>query len=122
MATYCKENGPVTIGVDASKWQSYRSGILTNCGGSDLDHGVTIVGYESGSYWKIKNSWGKSWGEAGYIRVNRGVNCCGVKDDPWSAKVAKCDATRYHCDKDSGKCVEACEGHSTMALCQDACN
>eukprot|EP00660_Eupelagonema_oceanica_P013808 gene13808-6747_t len=63
LATWCSKNGPVAIGVDASAWQSYRSGILSNCGGRSLDHGVTIVGYESGSYWKIKNSWGKSWGD-----------------------------------------------------------
>jgi cathepsin F/cysteine peptidase B len=87
LATYVQKNGPVSIGVDASKFQSYKSGIMTNCGGRSLDHGVTIVGYESGSYWKIKNSWGKSYGEGGYIRVKRGVNCCGLTNDPSSAKV-----------------------------------
>lgn len=87
LATWCNKNGPVSIAVDAGSWQSYRSGILTNCGGKKLDHGVTIVGYESGSYWKIKNSWGSSYGENGYIRVKRGVNCCGLNNDCSSSKV-----------------------------------
>jgi len=87
LATWVNKNGPVAIGVDASQFQSYKSGIMSNCGGRSLDHGVTIVGYESGSYWKIKNSWGRSYGENGYIRVKRGVNCCGLNNDASSSKV-----------------------------------
>jgi C1A family cysteine protease len=67
--------GPVSVAVDASAWSSYRSGIFKACGTS-LNHGVTLVGYTSDT-WIIKNSWGASWGEQGYIRLAMG-NTCGV--------------------------------------------
>lgn len=73
---------PISIGVDAGAWQSYRSGILTKSCGRSLDHSVLLVGYdESGNYWKVKNSWGRSWGESGYIRMTMNGDQCGVYDD-----------------------------------------
>merc|ERR1712050_184830 len=69
---------PVSIGIQANKlpFQLYKGGVLSDpsCG-TELDHAVLIVGYgvEDGkSYWKVKNSWGPSWGEQGYIRLARG--------------------------------------------------
>ena len=67
--------GPVSIALDAGKsvFQLYRSGILNSSScGTTLNHAVVIVGYgTSGStpYWLVRNSWGSSWGEAGYIRI-----------------------------------------------------
>jgi len=66
---------PVAIACDASQWSSYTGGIFSNCGTS-LDHGILLAGYTS-SYWLVKNSWGASWGENGYIRLAPG-NTCGL--------------------------------------------
>lgn len=72
---------PVSIAVDAGPFQSYHSGILSDCSGRSLDHAVLLVGYGSG-YWKVKNSWAASWGENGYIRMRRGgnLNCLGLQN------------------------------------------
>merc|ERR1712063_63654 len=56
-------------------FQLYKSGVLQSSCGSSLDHGVLLVGYgtEDGTdYWKVKNSWGSSWGDAGYVKLLRG--------------------------------------------------
>ncbi|KAM3728865.1 Cathepsin L-like [Dirofilaria immitis] len=75
--------GPVVVGISASKraFRFYSSGVFShrNCG--HLDHAVLVVGYGTdnnyGDYWIVKNSWGTSWGEAGYIYMarNRGNMC-----------------------------------------------
>ncbi len=84
------QNGPVSICVDASPWQTYTSGILTPSAGcasayDQLDHCVQLVGYgvdPSGqAFWSVRNSWATSWGEAGYIRLSYGTNTCGVADE-----------------------------------------
>lgn len=66
---------PISIAVDAANWQLYTGGIFSHCG-KQLDHGVLLVGYTSDA-WIVKNSWGTSWGESGYIRLARG-NTCGL--------------------------------------------
>lgn len=78
---------PVSIAVDAENWSSYSSGIYSNCGTS-LDHGVLLAGYTD-SYWLVKNSWGASWGENGYIRFVRGKDQCGLADQAVYATGAK---------------------------------
>lgn len=68
---------PVSIAIEADQrdFQFYRSGIFTGDCGTNLDHGVLAVGYgtqEEGNYYLVKNSWGTSWGENGYIKLGRG--------------------------------------------------
>lgn len=66
---------PVSVAVDASRWSSYASGVFKNCD-SNLNHEVLLTGMTS-DYWKLRNSWGTSWGEQGYIRLGSG-NTCGI--------------------------------------------
>jgi cysteine peptidase B len=90
MANWLYHNGPISIGVDASSWQTYTGGILTNCKSEQVDHGVLLVGFNDNHnppYWVIKNSWGADWGENGYIRVAKGSNQCLLTTDPCSSVV-----------------------------------
>jgi cathepsin L len=73
------EHGPVSVAIEAdqSAFQFYHSGVLTGTCGTHLDHGVLLAGYGVDAttglkFWKVKNSWGSGWGEAGYIRILRG--------------------------------------------------
>jgi len=88
---------PVSVAVEADKnaFQLYKSGVLDNAAcGTNLDHGILIVGYGtdgSKDYWKVKNSWGASWGESGYLRMVRNKNQCGISQQasyPTGAKAA----------------------------------
>ena len=79
MAEFVATGGPLSIGVDAASWQTYGGGVMTNCQATQVDHAVLIVGYDLTAqppYWIIKNSWGVSWGEEGYIRLQYGQNEC----------------------------------------------
>lgn len=69
---------PISVTVDASKWSSYRSGVFGDCA-SSINHAVLLTGSVGGA-WKIKNSWGNSWGESGYIRLSGAgsASTCGV--------------------------------------------
>mmetsp|Transcript_26363 Transcript_26363/g.41803 ORF Transcript_26363/g.41803 Transcript_26363/m.41803 type:complete len:376 (-) Transcript_26363:140-1267(-) len=81
--------GPVSIAIEADQraFQFYSGGVLTGTCGDRLDHGVLVVGYgesDSQKYWKVKNSWGATWGEEGYILLcrdcdaNEGEGECGI--------------------------------------------
>nr|CAB3449970.1 unnamed protein product [Digitaria exilis] len=81
-------NQPVSVGVDGSTFQSYGGGVFPGEGcGTDITHAVTAVGYgvdqDGTQYWLLKNSWGTTWGEAGYMRLERGTGACGIAQDAW---------------------------------------
>ncbi|XP_073098952.1 thiol protease SEN102 isoform X1 [Elaeis guineensis] len=79
---------PVSVAIEASGYafQFYSEGVFTGSCGTELDHGVAIVGYgtttDGTKYWIVKNSWGPQWGEKGYVRMERGIKAkhgkCGI--------------------------------------------
>lgn len=80
-------NGPMAVTFAVYQdFFSYRSGVYHHVrGGLAGYHAVELVGYgvdaKSGPYWIIKNSWGASWGEAGYFRIKRGSDECEIEED-----------------------------------------
>ena len=83
---------PVSIAIEADHFvfQNYGGGVITgnNCG-DQLDHGVLAVGFDTTAdepYWIVKNSWGASWGEKGYVRLAINVEDsngqCGILEHP----------------------------------------
>merc|ERR1712070_93568 len=92
IAASLQQYGPLSIGINANTLQFYSGGVANPskilCNPAALDHGVAIVGFgsDSGSdYWTIRNSWGSSWGEAGYFRMVRGSGACGLNSDVTTA-------------------------------------
>lgn len=82
--------GPIAISAAAEPWQLYSKGVYNGKCGADVDHAIQLVGYGSsgsnqdgrrllgggggggkGDYWLVRNSWGSTWGEEGYIRIQR---------------------------------------------------
>merc|ERR1712061_424511 len=76
------EHGAVVTAVAAAgPFSNYAGGVFSGCTSNKQDHAVTVVGYGTANgvdYWLIKNSWGASWGEKGFIRLKRGVGMCGI--------------------------------------------
>lgn len=91
---------PVAVSIEAGgdNFQHYRKGVYDGPCGTRLNHGVTVVGYgqeeapvdgsaAGDKYWIIKNSWGKNWGDQGYIKMKKDVagkpeGLCGIAIRP----------------------------------------
>jgi hypothetical protein len=90
MALY--ENGPVVVSIHAgNEWNLYAKGILNSCKQDTvIDHAVMLLGWghqDEHKYWQLQNSWGKDWGEMGFIRIERHdheeeKNFCGIDNEP----------------------------------------
>lgn len=85
------QSGPVAISVGADSWSLYEKGIFDGCSKDTvINHAVTLFGYgedKGQMYWNIRNSWGKGWGENGFIRLLRRSpdqeeKFCGTDNDP----------------------------------------
>lgn len=137
--------GPVSVALEADKsaFQLYKSGVLdsSTCG-RKLDHGVLVVGYGTDgdkAYYKVKNSWGATWGEAGYLRIVQGKDMCGIADSasyptgvkPFGPPPTPPPATptpappppdaKYRCEPRKKACVVDSGSVFTKIECEDKC-
>ncbi len=70
--------GPISIGVAAdSAFSSYTGGIFQGSGATQLNHAVNLIGWGT-DHWILRNSWGKNWGENGFMRIKFGANKVGA--------------------------------------------
>jgi cathepsin L len=76
------QQNPVSVAIEADQFafQLYSGGVLSSGCGTNLDHGVLAVGYDDTSF-KVKNSWGTSWGANGYVQISQSGNTCGIHSD-----------------------------------------
>ncbi|XP_066574095.1 cathepsin O [Amia ocellicauda] len=76
--------GPLAVTVDAVSWQDYLGGIIQHhCSSGEANHAVLVTGYDRTGdvpYWIVRNSWGPSWGNEGYVYIKMGGNVCGIAD------------------------------------------
>lgn len=87
----------IAIQANQLSFQSYSSGVLTSGCGPLLDHAVALEGYNntaSTPYWIVRNSWGSSWGQSGYILLGQGdgasrvpkAGVCGIRQKVYSVQ------------------------------------
>lgn len=80
-------HGPVAAAVNAITWQNYWGGIIQyHCYGSldSVNHAVQIVGYDFTGpvpFYIIRNTWGKEFGDDGYVKIKFGKNLCGIANE-----------------------------------------
>lgn len=78
------EIGVLSVAIAViNSFYSFKSGVYydASCATAGINHAVDIVGYgvlNSVNYWNVRNSWGSSWGDKGYIRMRRGDNLCSI--------------------------------------------
>jgi len=88
ITAFCYNEGPLSITLNAGLLFSYTSGIITgtpdDCPNDESDHAVLLVGFgvdttnNNMPYWIVKNSWGNTWGESGYFRIESDNGLCGI--------------------------------------------
>ena len=75
--------GAVATGIYASDaaFGNANKGVFDKCSPKKMNHAVTVVGYgvqKGKPYWLVKNSWGRNWGDKGYVKILRGKGMCGI--------------------------------------------
>ena len=83
-------NNPLSVAIQANQlsFQLYSGGVFTNTNcGTQLDHATNVVGWGNSNgmdYWIMRNSWGSSWGESGYmnLQIVAGTGLCGIQMEP----------------------------------------
>lgn len=93
MVKHLQHTGPFGIAVDATSWETYLDGIIlgSRCISVTASHFAVVVGVDEGyavPYWVVKNSWGVSWGEEGYVRLEMGQNTCLMNSSPMGVVAA----------------------------------
>merc|ERR1719506_3607365 len=71
----------VSVSIDVSSkgaFHKYGGGVFDSDCGTGEGHAIGAVGYTS-DYWIIRNSWGSSWGQHGYIYMKKGKDLCRVE-------------------------------------------
>eukprot|EP00461_Guttulinopsis_vulgaris_P004541 UN04543 len=87
------QSGPtaITLAASSSAFQFYSSGVLTKCSDSNINHALISTAYINddtyGPVWKIRNSWGASWGNGGYIYIQAGKQLCGFTTSNWDVQI-----------------------------------
>lgn len=90
---FLANHGPVATAVNGLLWQNYLGGVIQfHCDGSlnSLNHAVQIVGYDTTGevpYYIVRNSWGRKFGDKGYMKIQIGGNVCGVANQVSTLKV-----------------------------------
>lgn len=80
-------HGPVIAAINALTWQNYLGGVIQyHCGDSTnlLNHAIQIVGYDLSAdipHYIVRNSWGKDFGDDGYMYISIGNNTCGIANE-----------------------------------------
>ncbi|KAE9552501.1 hypothetical protein FO519_004281 [Halicephalobus sp. NKZ332] len=96
LANWLVNHGPFSIGVNVTKGMyQYSSGVFSpsqeDCAFNSLgSHAMTVVGYgemNGETYWLLKNSWGSSYGDSGYLKMKRGADSCGIAKTAFTASV-----------------------------------
>jgi len=96
LAAFIHHNGPVSTGINANVFglrehgcESSKDCFITaamcndpKIKGKPIDHAVTLIGYgtdsQHGDYWIVKNSWSIAFGNDGFIKVSRGIDCASI--------------------------------------------
>ncbi|EEC02559.1 cysteine protease and A protease inhibitor, putative [Ixodes scapularis] len=82
--------GPLVVAVDATTWQDYLGGVIQFHCDAGRNHAVQIVGYDlTGDvpYYIVRNSWGKQFGNDGYLYIAVGKNLCGIAEEVSTVRV-----------------------------------